>query len=144
MNTKAVERKARPVADDVRPDTSHLDWSKAIIGRRARKPGEKTEVFIDGAVAYQLRLIPSNEVLARFASTLRAWPVIIATVEAGRSPRTLALDAIFADGATAKVSAGPRLEMWARHNNGAPNPYGDLWTTASRDVTGPPHASEVR
>ena len=25
------------------------------------------------------------------------------------------------------TSAGPRLEMWARHNNGEPNPYSDLW-----------------
>jgi hypothetical protein len=116
------------------PDVSQLDWSKAIVGRRARKRGEKTEVFIDGAVAYQLRLIPSNKVLARFESTLEAWPVIIATVEGGRSPRTLALDAILVDGRTARVSAGPRIERWARYNNGEPNPYADLWTTASRRV----------
>ena len=108
----------------------------------ARKPGEKTEICIDGAIGYALRLIPSNKILARFESTLEAWPVIIATVEAGRSPRTLALDAIFADGATAKVSAGPRLEMWARHNNGAPNPYGDLWTAAWGRVAGSPAASD--
>ena len=104
-----------------------FEWSKAEIGRRARKPGEKTEIFIDGAVSYQLRLIPSNKVLARFDSTLDAWPVIIATVEGGRSPRTLALDAILTDGRVALVSAGPRMETWARYNNGAPNPYGDLW-----------------
>ena len=134
VNTKVAEPRSRPVADDERPDTSHLDWSKAIIGRRARKPGETTEVFIDGAVAYRLRLIPSNKVLSSFATTLEAWPVIIATIEGGRSPRTLAFDAIFADGATAKVSSGPRLEMWARHNNGAPNPDGDLWTAAPRRV----------
>jgi hypothetical protein len=116
------------------PDVSEWDWSKAIIGRRARKPGEKTEVFIDGAVAYQLRLIPSNKVLARFDSTLEAWPVIIATIEGGRSPRTLAMDAILADGRVALVSAGPRIEMFARYNNGEPNPYGDLWTMAPRRV----------
>ena len=128
MNAKVAERLARPVADELRPDTSQIDWSKAEVGRRARKPGEKTEVFIDGAVGYQLRLIPSNKVLARFASTLEAWPVIIATVEAGRSPRTLALDAIMTDGTGVLVSAGPRIEMWARYNNGEPNPYADLWT----------------
>jgi len=116
------------------PDVSDWDWSKAIIGRRARKPGEKTEVFIEGAVAYQLRLIPSNKILARFDSTLGAWPVIIATIEGGRSPRTLAMDAILADGRVALVSAGPRLEMFARYNNGEPNPYGDLWTLAPRQV----------
>jgi hypothetical protein len=116
------------------PDVSGLDWSKAAVGRRARKPGEKTEVFIDGAVSYQLRLIPSNKVLARFGSTLAAWPVIIATIEDGRSPRTLALDAILADGTTALVSAGPRIEMWARYNNGEPNPYADLWSAEPRRV----------
>ena len=116
------------------PDVSGIDWSKAEVGRRARKPGEKTEIFVDGAVAYQLRVIPSNKVLVRFDTTLEAWPVIIATVEGGRSPRTLALDAILVDGTAGLVSAGPRLEMWARHNNGEPNPYGDLWTAAPRRV----------
>jgi len=134
VNTKVDERSARSVADDQRPDTSHLDWSKAEVGRRARKPGEKTEIFIDGAVAYQLRLIPSNKVLARFDKTLEAWPVIIATIESGRSPRTLALDAIFTDGRVGLVSAGPRIEMWARHNNGEPNPYADLWAPSRRRV----------
>ncbi len=100
------------------PDVSEFDWSKGEVGRRVRKPGEKTEIFVDGAVAYQLRLIPSNKVLARFATTLEAWPVIINSVECGRSPRTLALDAITADGTTISVSAGPRLVRWARHNNG--------------------------
>jgi hypothetical protein len=102
------------------------------VGRRARKPGEKTEIFIDGAARYQLRLIPSNKVLARFDTTLQAWPVIIATVKGGRSPRTLALDAILTDRTIVLVSAGPRLEMWARHNNGAPNPCADLWADQSR------------
>jgi len=132
VHTKVDESSARSDPDDERPDTSHLDWSKAEVGRRARKPGEKTEIFIDGAVAYQLRLIPSNKVLARFDTTLEAWPVIIATVECGRSPRTLALDVILTDGRVALVSAGPRLEMWARHNNGAPNPYADLWADEPR------------
>ncbi len=134
MNTNVDEPGARPDSEDERPDTSQLDWSKAIIGRRARKPGEKTEIFIDGAVGYQLRLIPSNKVLARFESTLDAWPVIIATIEGGRSPRTLAFDAIMVDGSTGLVSAGPRIEMWARHCNGEPNPYGDRWALEPRRV----------
>src|SRR3972149_954700 len=66
----------------------------------------------EGAVGYQLRLIPSNKVLARFESTLEAWPVIIATIEGGRSPRTLALDAILTDGTVVMGSAGPRSEKW--------------------------------
>jgi hypothetical protein len=114
------------------PDVSGFDWSQAIVGRRARKPGEKTEVFIDGAVAYQVRLIPSNKVLAKVESTLQAWPVIVATIDGGRSPRTLAFDAILADGRVALVSAGPRLEMWARYNNGEPNPFADRWAAVPR------------
>ena len=60
--------------------------------------------------------------------------VIISTVEGGRSPRTLALDAIMSDGTVGLVSAGPRIEMWARYNNGEPNPYGDLWAAGARRV----------
>jgi hypothetical protein len=105
------------------PDVSGLDWSKAQVCRPGRMPGEKSEICIDGAVAYQLRLIPSNRVLTRFESTLEAWPVIIATVEGGRSPRTLSLDANLADGRSGSISAGPRLEGFARLNNGEPHPY---------------------
>ena len=107
------------------PDLSGLDWSQAEIGRHARAPGEKTEICIDGAVGYRLRLIPSNKVLARFSTTLQAWPAIIATVEGGRSPRTLSLDWEGADGQTRSIVAGPRLERFARLNNGEPHPYAD-------------------
>ena len=49
MNTKHPNPSiAVEFDDDARPDTSKLDWSKAIIGRGARKPGEKHEVRIDG------------------------------------------------------------------------------------------------
>jgi hypothetical protein len=108
------------------PDVSGLDWTRGPIRGRTRKPGEKVEIFIDGAVGYQLRLIPSNKVLARFDSTLEAWPVIIATVESGRSPRTLSLDMLDAAGCVATVSAGPRLERFARLANGGPHPN-DRW-----------------
>ena len=134
MTTKVGEAGARSDRDDERPDTSKLDWSKAKGSPHPRKPGEKSEFFLDGAVGYQLRLIPSNKVLARFDSTLKAWPVIIATIEGGRSPRTLAMDAILTNGTVVMVSAGPRIEMWARYNNGEPNPYGDLWASVSRRV----------
>ena len=110
----------------MRPDTSKVDWSRAEVGRRIRKPGEKVEIFIDGAVGYQLRLIPSNKVLARFQSTLEAWPIVIATVEGGRSPRTLSLDMVDINGCTMIVSAGPRLERFARLANGGPHPN-DRW-----------------
>lgn len=109
-------------SDDA-PDLSGLDWSKAEVGRYARAPGEKTEICIDGAVGYRLRLIPSNRILARFTSTLEAWPAIIAAVEGGRSPRTLVLDWVDASGRSGKVSAGPFLLSFARLNNGEPHPY---------------------
>ncbi|MGZ8438701.1 MAG: hypothetical protein ACXWXR_09190 [Candidatus Limnocylindrales bacterium] len=96
-------------------DLSTVEWRPNPF---AKRPGEKTEIFIDGAVAYQLRLIPSNKVLGRFRSTLEAWPAIIAVTDGGRSPRTLSLDWVGADGAFETISAGPRLEGWARRNNG--------------------------
>lgn len=107
------------------PDVSGFDWSQAEVGRYARAPGEKTEICIDGAIGYSLRLIPSNKILAMFRSTLEAWPVIIATIDGGRSPRTLSLDANFAEGGRYSISAGPRLEGFARLNNGGPHPYAD-------------------
>ena len=116
----------RTRADELDPDLEipEFDFSLGTRPNRfARKPGEKTEIFIDGAVGYSLRLIPSNKVLARFDTTLEAWPVIIATVAGGRSPRTLSLDAIGVDGGCRSISAGPRLERWARHNNGEPVEY---------------------
>lgn len=116
------------------PDVSGWDWSKAEVGRYARKPGEKTEICIDGAVAYQLRLIPSNRVLCRFKSTLDAWPAIISTIEGGRSPRTLSLDWVDADGGFRSISAGPRLEPWARLNNGGPHPYAERAMHSRRRV----------
>lgn len=134
MTTNLAEDHTRTAQDDERPDTSGLDWSKAVVGRRARKPGEKTEIFVDGAIGYRLRLIPSNKELARFATTLEAWPLIIETIERGRSPRTLAFDAVMGDDSLLLVSAGPRLEMWARHNNGEPNPYSDLRVGEHRRV----------
>lgn len=122
MNTKHADRPIQVEDDEVRPDTSNLDWSKPIAPRRIRKPGEKMEIFIDGAVGYQLRLMPSNKVIARFNSTLEAWPVIIAAVEAGRSPRTLSLDMVDVAGCAMTVSAGPRLERFARLADGGPHP----------------------
>jgi hypothetical protein len=123
-------------------NTSDEDWDLEIPeidfsipprpNRFARKPGEKTEICIDGAVGYSLRLIPSNKILARFDSTLEAWPAIIATVEGGRSPRTLSLDWNAADGRSGSISAGPRLEGWARRNNGEPFEYSRPQAPASR------------
>ncbi|MBA2719830.1 MAG: hypothetical protein H0U52_11410 [Chloroflexi bacterium] len=111
--------------DDDDLEIPEIDFSQVVWlpNPFARKPGERHEICIDGAVGYQLRLIPSNKVLASFASTLDAWPAIIAAVEGGRSPRTLSLDWLDADGNTGSISAGPRLETWARHNN---DPHPDV------------------
>ncbi len=107
-----------PVDDDDL-EIPEIDFSTSVWlpNPFARKPGERHEVRIDGAVGYQLRLIPSNRILGTFSSTLEAWPAIIAAVESGRSPRTLSLDWQDADGKTGSISAGPRLERWARRNN---------------------------
>jgi hypothetical protein len=119
--------------DDADLEIPEIDFSiPPLPNRFALKPGEKHEIGIDGAVAYVLRLIPSNKVLARFKSTLEAWPAIIATVEGGRSPRTLSLDWESADGTARSISAGPRLERWARHNNGEPVEYRIPKRSASR------------
>ena len=110
--------------DDDDLEIPEIDFSTSVWlpNPFARKPGERHEICIDGAVGYQLRLIPSNKVLARFVSTLDAWPAIIAAVDGGRSPRTLSLDWQGADGTVGSISAGPRLEGWARLNNGGPHP----------------------
>jgi hypothetical protein len=108
--------------DDSDLEIPEFIWTGAQPNRYAPAPGEKTEICVDGAVAYSLRLIPSNKVLARFTSTLEAWPAIIQAVEAGRSPRTLALDWVGADGRGHKMSAGPFLLRFARLNNGEPHP----------------------
>ena len=105
------------------PELTDTDWARMEPNRYAPNPGEKTQVFIDGAVGYRLRLIPSNKVLARFESTLEAWPVIIDAIERGRSPRTLSLDWVDAEGNTGSISAGARLESFARISNGEPHPY---------------------
>ena len=107
---------------DSRPDTSHLDWRTAEVGRYALKSGERSEIRVDGAAGYSLRLIPSNKVLARFMSTLEAWPEIIAQVDGGRFPRTLALDWHDASGRSGLVGAGVLLVGSARVSNGEPHP----------------------
>ena len=78
--------------DDDDLDIPEIDFSGPWLSNRyARKPGEKHEICIDEAVGYSLRLIPSNKILARFRSTLEAWPAIIETVESGKMTKDLAL-----------------------------------------------------
>src|SRR5688572_17202654 len=116
------------------PELTEEDWARMVPNVWAKKPGEKTEIRIDRAVEYRLRLIPSNKVLARFASTLEAWPFIIGTIEGGRSSRTLSLDWVDANGNSGSISAGPRLEGFARLNNGEPHPNWARVAAAERRV----------
>lgn len=55
-----------------RPRSKITDFTGWEIGRYARKPGEGLDIRVDGAVEYTLRLIPSNKVVGRFASTYEA------------------------------------------------------------------------
>jgi hypothetical protein len=90
------------------------------VGRHGSPSGDGFGIVIDGAVGYSLRLIPSNKVLGRFASTHEAWPAVVAAIEAGRSPRMLVLDWHGADGSRGRVSSGVTLEYLARSGLGLP------------------------
>ncbi|MBA2314005.1 MAG: hypothetical protein H0V87_01350 [Chloroflexi bacterium] len=118
------------------PELTDEFWARAVPNPYARKPGEKTEICLDGAVEYQLRLIPSTRVIGRFTSTLDAWPAIIAAAESGRSPRTLSLDAIGSAGQRWHMAAGPFLIAFARLNNGEPWPHGDPAIRPTRSRAG--------
>jgi hypothetical protein len=89
-------------------------------GRMAGQPSKEFGIAVDGAVAYSLRLTPSNKVLGQFASTHEAWPAVLAAVEGGRSPRLLVLDWLGADGSVGRVSSGVTLEYLARSGLGLP------------------------
>ncbi len=128
-----MRTKIDPDADLAIPELTDLDWSRAGPNPRPRAPGEKTEIILDGAIAYELRLIPSRKVLGRFTSTLDAWPAVIRAAKSGRSPRTLSLDALGADGQRWHMAAGPFLLAYARLNNGGPHPN-DNWVPMPRRV----------
>jgi hypothetical protein len=82
-------------------------------GRYARELGEPLEIRIDGAIGYSLRLIPSNKVVARFSSTLQAWPAVAEQIERGVPARCLVLDWHGADGSRGQVSSGRALASTA-------------------------------
>jgi hypothetical protein len=94
------------------------DWAGFERGRYARKPGETSQIFIDGAVGYSVRLIPSDKVVGRFSSTLEAWPAILAEVERGIPPKCLVLDWHGAHGERGRVSSGRLLVSIARSSLG--------------------------
>ena len=108
MTTSVASAPAEPASADIE------------VGRHARLSRDGFGIVIDGADAYSLRLIPSNKILGRFASTHDAWPAVIAAVEAGRSPRMLVLDWHRADGSRGPVSSGATLAYLARSGLGLP------------------------
>ena len=107
--------------DDLDPDleipeiTDFAGWE---VGRFARKPGEGIDIRIRGAIEYSVRLIPSNKVVGRFASTHAAWPTVLAQYERGIPPRLVCLDWHDASGRRGRVSSGRVLEHIARHGIG--------------------------
>jgi hypothetical protein len=105
--------------DDGSPDFADiLESGKVEIGRYARMESAGFGIAIDGAVEYSLRLIPSNKILGRFASTLEAWPVVLAEVERGIPAKCLVLDWHWANGRRGRVSSGRLLVSTARSGLG--------------------------
>ncbi len=80
-------------------------------------------IVIDGAEGYSLRLIPSDKILGRFATTHDAWRAMVAATDEGRSPRLLVLDWHGANGSGGPVSSGRTLEYLARSGLGLPADY---------------------
>ena len=87
---------------------------------RSQLPSEEFGIAVDGAVGYSLRLIPSNKILGRFASTHEAWLAVVYAVDSGRPARTLVLDWQGSNGSQGRVSGGLTLEYLARSGLGMP------------------------
>ena len=101
--------------DDLDPNEEfEWDWSRAEIGKYARRPDQGLDIAVDGAVEYSLRIIPSNKVVGRFATTLDAWPAVLAQLERGIPARLLCLDWHGAEGETGPVGSGQDLADAAR------------------------------
>jgi len=106
---------------DVDPDLDipEFDFDRAHrVDRSAAGPDETVEIRIDGAVAYAIRLIPSNKVIGTFASTVQAWPAVLAEIDRGTPARCLVLDAHLDNGERHKVAAGSLLASAARRHSG--------------------------
>ena len=107
-----------PTHDDDFEYPEFTDFTGWEVGRYARKPGEGLDIKIDGAVEYSLRLIPSNKVVGRFASTYEAWPAVVAELDRGIPARLLVLDCHWANGERGRVSSGRLLASVARTGSG--------------------------
>jgi hypothetical protein len=103
--------------DDADLERVEFDFSRARLVNRPSSP-DGFGIVIDGAVGYSLRLIPSNKILGRFASTREAWPAVLAAVERGMPARCLVLDWHWANGRSGRVSSGRLLVLTARSGLG--------------------------
>jgi hypothetical protein len=103
--------------DDADLERVEFDFSRAKLVNRPSSP-DGFGIVIDGAVGYSLRLIPSNKILGRFASTHEAWPAVLAEIERGLPAKCLVLDWHWANGRRGRVSSGRLLVMTARSGLG--------------------------
>ena len=99
--------------NDVDDAPFDFDAGRVEIGRQARLSADGFAVAIDGAVAYSLRLIPSNKILGRFTSTREAWPAVLDELARGRPARCLVLDWHDAAGRRGRVGSGRLLAFTA-------------------------------
>jgi len=103
-----------PTYDDDFEYPEITDFTGWEVGRYAPKPGEGLDIRVIGAVEYSLRLIPSNKVVGRFASTYEAWPAILAELDRGIPARLLVLDWHDANGTRGRFGSGQPLAFLAR------------------------------
>lgn len=108
--------------NDVDDAPFDFDAGRAEMGRYARRSANGFAITVDGAVAYSLRLIPSNRILGRFASTRDAWPVILDELARGRPARCLVLDWHDAAGRRGRVGSGRLLASVAARGVGRSTP----------------------
>ena len=105
--------------DDGNTDSADiLESGNVEFGRYARMEADGFGIVIDGAVEYSLRLIPSNKILGRFASTHEAWPAVLAEIERGIPAKCLVLDWHWPNGRRGRVSSGRLLVSTARSGLG--------------------------
>jgi hypothetical protein len=95
------------------------DFSRFQPGRYVREPGEGLDIRIDGAIGYSVRIIPSNKVVGRFASTFDAWPAVLAEVARGIPARCLVLDWHDSEGRHGAIGSGRLLVSVARSGIGS-------------------------
>jgi hypothetical protein len=67
------------------------------------------DIGIDGAIAYRLRLIPSNKILATAPTAREVFRAYLDEVAGGRLPRMMIVDWCWPDGRTGRLAGGASL-----------------------------------